>query len=152
MGALSFPDPVPGLVIRYSFLWSHEAESGREEGSKDRPCAIVLSCAEVQEGRRPGTKVVVLPITHRLPGNTGSAVRLPSDTKKRLGLDDECSWVVLDEVNEFTWPGPDLRLVPGRDAASISYGQLPRKVYMTIRERYVKYVLAAKTKVIQRSE
>jgi hypothetical protein len=30
-------EPVAGLVIRYSFLWTHEAKAGSEEGSKDRP-------------------------------------------------------------------------------------------------------------------
>ena len=40
---MSLPDPKPGLVIRYSFLWSHERDRGAIEGSKDRPCAIVLA-------------------------------------------------------------------------------------------------------------
>ena len=26
--------PVPGLVIRYAFLWSREAKSGSEDGSR----------------------------------------------------------------------------------------------------------------------
>jgi hypothetical protein len=34
---VSFPAPKPGLVIRYSFLWSHEADAGAVEGAKDRP-------------------------------------------------------------------------------------------------------------------
>ncbi|MGH8294414.1 MAG: hypothetical protein ACRETZ_02760 [Steroidobacteraceae bacterium] len=40
---MSFPDPRPGLVIRYAYLWKREHDAGREEGSKGRPCAIVLS-------------------------------------------------------------------------------------------------------------
>ena len=39
---MAFPPPVPGLVIRYSYLWADEHTRGREEGVKDRPCAIVL--------------------------------------------------------------------------------------------------------------
>ncbi|MGE3477663.1 MAG: hypothetical protein AB7H70_17820 [Rhodospirillaceae bacterium] len=39
---MSFPAPVPGLVIRYSYLWRDEFLKGREEGVKDRPCALVL--------------------------------------------------------------------------------------------------------------
>ena len=38
-----FPEPVPGLVIRYSYLWRREHLEGREEGRKDRPCAIVAA-------------------------------------------------------------------------------------------------------------
>lgn len=38
---MSYPEPKPGLVIRYSFLWSHEAEAGADEAAKDRPLAIV---------------------------------------------------------------------------------------------------------------
>jgi hypothetical protein len=37
---MSLVEPKPGLVICYSYLWSHEAAKGREEGVKDRPCVI----------------------------------------------------------------------------------------------------------------
>ena len=40
---MNIPDPVPGLDIRYAYLWSHDAKAGHEEGIKDRPCAILLS-------------------------------------------------------------------------------------------------------------
>ena len=39
---MSWPEPFPGLVVRYSYLWEREASQGREEGVKDRPCAVVL--------------------------------------------------------------------------------------------------------------
>jgi hypothetical protein len=39
---VTWPVPRPGLVIRYSYLWESEVRQGREEGTKDRPCAIVL--------------------------------------------------------------------------------------------------------------
>ena len=32
---MTFPAPRPGLVIRYSFLWSEERDAGTEEGAKD---------------------------------------------------------------------------------------------------------------------
>ena len=38
---MALPKPVPGLVIRYSYLWHREYLEGREDGQKDRPCAIV---------------------------------------------------------------------------------------------------------------
>jgi len=38
---VSLPTPRPGLVIRYSYLWAREHDQGREEGVKDRPCAVL---------------------------------------------------------------------------------------------------------------
>lgn len=40
---MSLPDPKPGLVIRYGFLWSDERAGGAVEAAKDRPCAIVVA-------------------------------------------------------------------------------------------------------------
>ncbi len=47
---MSFPDPHPGLVIRYAYLWKREHDEGREDGSKDRPCSIVLSVLAALRG------------------------------------------------------------------------------------------------------
>jgi hypothetical protein len=99
------PDPVPGLVIRYSYLWLDEYRRGQEEGTKDRPCAVILVSAASQGER----VITVLPVTHAPPADPDLAVEIPRTTKRRLGLDDERSWVVLSEANRFIWPGPDLR-------------------------------------------
>lgn len=40
---MSLPEPHPGLVIRYAYPWKREFDEGHEEGSKDRPCAIVVT-------------------------------------------------------------------------------------------------------------
>jgi hypothetical protein len=94
---VSFPIPEPGLVIRYSYLWERDAELGREEGSKDRPCAIVAALIK-SEGQ---TRVVVLPITHSPPLAGTEAIELPLQIKRSLGLDDQPSWVVVSEGNDF---------------------------------------------------
>ena len=48
------PAPLrPGQVIGYRCLWAREHRSGIEEGSKDRPCAIVAT-RQVIEGRGVG--------------------------------------------------------------------------------------------------
>ena len=44
---MTLPVPLPGLVIRYSFLWSREARAGATEGRKDRPCAIVVATGPI---------------------------------------------------------------------------------------------------------
>jgi hypothetical protein len=55
--------PIPGLVIRYSYLWHREAQEKRIEGLKSRPCAVVLSHSNIRQF--PGRFVAdVVPITH----------------------------------------------------------------------------------------
>ena len=105
---MALPEPVPALVIRYSYLWKVNFDRGQEEGVKDRPCAVILVSVD-----REGDRVVtVLPISHTPPADPALAVELPAATKRRLGLDDERSWVVLTEANRLLWPGPDLRPAP----------------------------------------
>jgi hypothetical protein len=130
---VTLPTPVPGLVIRYSYLWLREHQQGREEGIKDRPCAIVLSIAE-EDGK---TRVTVLPITHSAPEYPSTAVEIPLETKKRLGLDSARSWIVMNEGNEFFWPGPDLRPTAGADLATIAYGFPPSRFFNILRTRYL---------------
>jgi hypothetical protein len=128
---MTWPIPRPGLVIRYSYLWSQEAAAGREEGIKDRPCAIVLAV------RREGeTKVYVLPVTHAPPANPNDAVELPAQVKARLGLDDQRSWIVVTETNSFVWPGPDLRFVPGKGPESVEIRLLPPGLFRIVRDRF----------------
>ena len=130
---MAFPVPVPGLVIRYSYLWASEHARGQEEGVKDRPCAGVLATAN-----ESGDQVVtVLPISHTPPSNPLLAVEIPAVVKRRLKLDDERSWVVLAEANRFTWPGPDLRPLRPGDAQSTAYGPLPYGLFEEVRVKFI---------------
>lgn len=97
-------EPRPGQIIRYGFLWPQEASSGRETGVKNRPCAVLVAV------RRAGgvLRVQVVPITHRPPKDPETAVAIPTAVKRRLGLDDEPSWIIVSALNEFSWPGPDV--------------------------------------------
>lgn len=131
---MSLPQPVPGLVIRYSYLWYREHLKGREEGSKDRPCAIVAAIRTDEHG---DTRVLVLPITHSAPEHERLAAELPAAVKGRLGLDDIPSWVVLSEWNDFVWPGPDLRRVPNADDSSVAYGMLPPSLFNKIKSQFL---------------
>lgn len=129
---MSFPAPVPGLVLRYAYLWKREAETGREEAAKDRPCAIILTSHMENNGQR----VFVLPVTHSPPAQADMAVEIPAATKSRLGLDAHRSWIVVTEVNEFVWPGPDLRPIPGSSNV-FTYGILPPGFFRIVRERFL---------------
>lgn len=143
---MSWPDPKPGLVIRYSHLWSREARAGREEGVKDRPCAVVLAHRE-EDGR---TRVYVLAITHAQPSD--EAVEIPGPVKAHLGLDAERSWIVLSEANRFIWPGPDLRLLPGRGPESVAYGYLPPRLFRLVRDRFVALARARRAALVARTD
>lgn len=129
---MNLPAPHAGLVIRYAYLWKREYEQGREEGAKDRPCAIVMAVTD-DEGE---AQVLVLPITHSPPYDDADAIEIPFATKQRLCLDGERSWIVISEANEFIWPGPDLRPAPGGDG-SVVYGVLPPRFFAHVRDRFL---------------
>lgn len=144
---MAFPQPVPGLVIRYSYLWLEEHRKGHEEGVKDRPCAIIL-VAQDDDGEN---RVTVLPVTHSPPSDPALALEIPAETKRRLGLDDTRSWVVLTEANQFIWPGPDLRPAIRGDAESIAYGLLPCGFYLQLREKFVAVLKAGRAGAVART-
>jgi hypothetical protein len=142
------PKPEPGLVIRYSYLWAAEQKEGKDEGVKDRPCAVILVMRDDEEG----TNVTVLPITHTPPENEGLALEIPAATKKRLGLDGERSWILLTEANRFIWPGPDLRPSVRGDLDSVAYGELPEKLFFKMRDKFIAILKAKQAKLVERSE
>ncbi|MBT9293094.1 hypothetical protein [Prosthecodimorpha staleyi] len=144
---MSWPKPQPGLVIRYSYLWEREARAGREEGVKDRPCAILL--VVLRDGASPIVRV--LPVTHTPPTDPADALEIPAPTKARLGLDGARSWVVLTEANDFIWPGPDLRPAVNGDPASMAYGMLPPGFMKVLRERIAER-RQARLKAVTRTE
>lgn len=75
---MSLPAPQPGLVICYSFLWSHEHRRGQEEGRKDRPCVIVLAVATDAKGsQRYGSRPS--PIVRRKTPSSQSRSRFQSN-------------------------------------------------------------------------
>ncbi len=130
---MAFPDPIAGMVIRYAYLWRSEHERGLEEGAKDRPCAVLLAVTD-EAGDR---KVVVLPVTHTPPRDPTLAVEIPPATKRRLGLDDARSWIVIAEANRFTWPGPDLRPMKSGETSTVVYGELPADLFRKVRDTWL---------------
>ena len=74
--------PQPGQVIRYAYLWWSESRIGREDGSKDRPCGVILT----RITKAGNTVAYVLPITHTTPLKDEDGIEIPQATKRRLGL------------------------------------------------------------------
>jgi hypothetical protein len=124
---MALPRPEIGLVIHFNYLWKREREQGRENARYARPCAIILA---MRRGADDRTIVVVAPITHQTPVNGVAALEIPATIKQQLGLDEARSWVVVDEVNEFVWPGFDLQPNVKGDVA---YGILPNRFYQKVR-------------------
>ncbi len=145
---MSLPKPVPGLVISYSYLWSDEHGQGIEEGRKNRPCAIVAA-RRIVEGREV---VTVVPITHSPPADPTDAIEMPAPLKAHLGLDDMPSWVLVSETNDFLWPGPDLRPVPGSSPSRFHYGMLPPRFYAYLRDRILQAHARRRLRKVQRTE
>jgi PemK-like, MazF-like toxin of type II toxin-antitoxin system len=99
---VNFPSPDP-RPCHPPFVGLDEFRAEHEEGVKDRPCAIVLNLVD-DEGE---TRVTVVPITHTPHADPATAIELPIDTKNRLGLDADRSWIVLSEGNDFLWHTSD---------------------------------------------
>jgi hypothetical protein len=131
---VKWPEPVPGLVVRYNFLWRKDALEGLSESGKDRPCALILS------SRKTG-KVTVIPITHSPPerGEEHLSIEIPTEICKLCGLDDGGNYIRLGESNRFVWPGPHLRRLPS-DPAKVHYGQLPEAFFQSVLSQVIAMV------------
>ncbi len=144
---MALPDPVPGLVIGYAYLWRNEVLRGQEEGRKDRPCVIVLSVRS-EDGK---TVVTVAPVTHSPPAHPETAIEIPSWTKQRLGLDTAPSWIIAADLNRFVWPGVDLRPI-ARGEATYACGLLPAALYRELRDRVLALARPRRVGVTPRGE
>ena len=145
---MALPDPEPGLVVRYDYLWTHEAAAGRSQG-KTRPACLV---AATDPSVRP-RYVVLLPITHTPPtGDTVGdtvGVAIPARVGHALGLDDTPGWVIVSEHNVDEWPNAGLSPLPGRPDA-FSYGFIPPGLFAQIKARFVELARARKGRSVRR--
>jgi len=141
---MPLPQPVPGLVIHYEYLWRHEHLRGDDAGAKRRPCAIIVATTTV-EGE---LKAIVAPITHLEPVFPSDGVEIPPRVKAYLGLDTRRSWIIATDLNTFFWPGVDVYPVPNSPPGTFEYGQLPPKLLEMVKER----IIANKTVITPRSD
>ncbi len=128
---MPLPEPSPGLVIRYDYLWSHEAAAGRDQG-KDRPACLVAAMDSAAVPRF----VVILPITHTPPGKQTVGVEIPAKVRQALGLDDTPSWVIVSQYNVDEWPNGGLAPVPGRPGV-FCYGFIPPALFAEVKARFL---------------
>ncbi len=128
---MPLPDPRPGLIVRYDYLWSREAASGRNQG-KDRPACLIAASDSLIKPRY----VVLLPITHSPPDAHSIGIAIPAKVKQAIGLDDLPSWVIVSEHNIDEWPNGGLSPVPGRPSI-FSYGFIPPGLFTQIKDKFL---------------
>jgi hypothetical protein len=141
----SWTIPEPADVISYSYLWASEAAQGQEEGLKDRPVVVVL--AKIVKDDL--TRLIVAPITHSPPA-AGEGVEIPLPVKRNLGLDDQRSWIITTEVNQFIWPGPDVRPAKGLDTPL--YGAIPARLFHQTKQQISDNARAKQAVITKRTE
>jgi hypothetical protein len=141
---VSFPDPKPGLVIRYDYLWAHEADRGQDQG-KDRPTCLV---AATDSAMRP-RYVVLLPITHTQPSGDTIGIEIPAKVKQAIGLDAVPSWVIVSEYNIDEWPNGGLSPVPGRPSV-FAYGFIPPGLFARVKAEFQELVRRKKSNAVRR--
>jgi mRNA-degrading endonuclease toxin of MazEF toxin-antitoxin module len=141
---LKKPEPTPGLVIRYDYLWRAEQKRGRVDGAKDRPCAIILAYEADDNGNR---SVILAAITHSQPTAAADAVEIPAKVKKNLGLDDERSWIVTTEINRVSWD--DAGITPVKRGQWV-YGMLPFKLWKLVQDSILERSQRRRLGIVQR--
>lgn len=132
------------MVVRYDYLWSREAATGRDQG-KDRPACLV---AASDSQARPRF-VVLLPITHTPPRDDTVGVEIPAKVRAAIGLDDRPSWVIVSEHNIDEWPNAGLSPIPGK-AGTFSYGFVPPGLFSRIKTSFLELAQQNRTDPVRR--
>ena len=141
---MALPDPTPGLVVRYDYLWTHEAAVGRDQG-KTRPACLVAATDPTLRPRY----AVLLPITHAPPSGDTAGIEIPVRVGQALGLDDAPSWVIVSEHNVDEWPNAGLSPLPGRPD-TFSYGSIPPGLFARIKASFLELARAKKSRAVHR--
>jgi hypothetical protein len=138
---VAFPEPKPGLVVRYDYLWTHEASAGRDQG-KDRPACLVAASDSQTRPRY----VVLLPITHTPPDGDTIGIEIPAKVKQAIGLDHARSWVIVSEHNIDEWPNAGLSPIPGKPGV---FG-VPPGLFAQIKARLLELARKNKSGAVRR--
>ncbi len=92
----------------------------------------------------------MVPITSAPPVNPVVAV-IPHRVKQRLHLDNNRSWVIVNEVNRLIWPGVDLSPA-SVTPRSVAYSMLLPVLFHQIWDRFVELVRAGAAAAVPHTE
>src|SRR5687768_11406342 len=96
---MNFERFVTGTVFTYPYLWGHQAARGETEGRKDRPVVVGFRLRQKHGFER----LVILPITTKMPDASRFCSEIPDNEKRRAGLDPSMRlWIILDDANSDT--------------------------------------------------
>jgi hypothetical protein len=129
---VTLPEPRPGLVIRYDYLWVEDAAEGRDQG-KDRPACLIAAT----DPRSLPRFVVILPITRSAPRGDTVGIEIPPRVRRHLGLSDEPCWVIVSEHNVDEWPNAGLHPLPGRPG-TFAYGFIPPALFASVKAGFLR--------------
>lgn len=90
--------------------------------------------------------MTVLPVTYRQP--EGGGIEVARAVKRHLGLDDDRSWIVVSQGDQFVWPGYDLRKVQNTDRYDLGY--LPPRFFRDVLLAFVAWHRAHGVSVTRR--
>lgn len=102
--------------------------------------------------REHGMQLLVVPVTTRPPRPDDAFVEMPAGVRRHLGLGEERSWIITDEYNLFTWPGPDIRPIRSGGVIEPRYGSIPAKLFEQVRAKIQAAARSGRLKVTKRSE
>lgn len=128
---MPLPEPKPGLVFRYDYLWSREAAAGRNQ-RKERPACLVAAMDSIAAPRY----VVILAMTHRQPIRGTVGAEVPAKVRHAIGLDDAPCWIIVSEHNVDAWPNDGLAPLPGRPS-EFAYGFIPPGLFAQVKSTFL---------------
>ena len=128
---MTLPEPKPGMVIRYDYLWTNEAAIGRNQG-KERPACLLAAMDSSSSPRF----VVILPITHTQPSKDTVGFEIPTRVREVLGLHQAPCWIIVSEHNVDEWPNAGLAPLPGRPGI-FSYGFIPPGLFAQVKAKFL---------------
>jgi hypothetical protein len=104
------------------------------------------------EERPHGTQLLVVPVTTRIPRQDDAAIEIPVRVRQHLGLGDQRCWIIANEYNLFTWPGPDIRPIKKAGDADPFYGSIPGRLFDQLRLLIDQVACAGKMRGTKRTE
>lgn len=102
--------------------------------------------------RDHGIQLLVVPVTTSLPRSADTTIEIPPRVRAHLGLGEQRCWIVTDEYNLFTWPGPDIRPVGNGRSIQPRYGSIPARLFEQVRAGIERSARSGKLKKTKRTE